>query len=77
MVTLRVHNILLKMLCNIAFEYLDGDFYEYRNIYERVDLDYFNIRHWREVYSLLESECKKYNGFVHLKIIPLRDDIVL
>lgn len=58
------------------FEYFskEGE-YSYKNVYEGVDLDYFNIRHWRELYSLLEKETSK-GVVVHLKIVPLFTDVI-
>lgn len=65
------------MLSILCFEYLEDDGSTSFKVIERsVDLDYWNIRQWRNLYSLLEKEIKKTKKVVHLKIIPQFDKLV-
>lgn len=59
------------------FEYLDKEgVYTYRT-FETSDLDYFNIRHWRSIYTSFAKEISKNpDKVVHLKIVPAFTDVI-
>ena len=59
---------LLVMLCNVVFRSLDDEG-QSMLIEENVDLDYYNIRHWRALY-LRFLNYQKENGSCRLEIIP-------
>ena len=57
-----LHNVYLMFVSE------DGGF-DFKKIESEVDLDYFNIRHWRSLYSrLLEAQAKCPDKCVSLHI---------